>query len=306
MRESAQVSLQAELLNESEDLRSVPLDLVVGVPHFRFRDVVSPFVLEGKLWKPLEKAAPELMAQMQSGSRGGEGFINLAPGAQGDRSADGTLDLADTLTAAGSQDLFVYNLPPVTVAKGERIAVPIFDADVPCRHVYTWDVHLKRTVVATAPSAAETLTAVALDNQVRHQLELTNATKVPWTTGPAIAMEDELPLGQDLLTHTPIGGRVRIPVTVAVDARGSDSEAQTEQVPEALEWANEEYVKVSNRVQLELRNFKDESVDAEITLRFGGRADAASDGGRVSLRAPVRAKTGRTTVGAGQSTAARR
>ena len=30
-------SLQAELLNEAEDLKDVPLDIVVGVPNFRFR-----------------------------------------------------------------------------------------------------------------------------------------------------------------------------------------------------------------------------------------------------------------------------
>ena len=33
----AQVSLQAEILNEAEDLHDVPLDIVVGVPNFRFK-----------------------------------------------------------------------------------------------------------------------------------------------------------------------------------------------------------------------------------------------------------------------------
>ncbi|MDA1141175.1 MAG: hypothetical protein O3B01_21630 [Planctomycetota bacterium] len=37
----AGVSLQAEILNEAEDLKGVPIDIVVGVPHFRFKDVPS-------------------------------------------------------------------------------------------------------------------------------------------------------------------------------------------------------------------------------------------------------------------------
>ncbi len=50
-KKPATVSLQAELLNESEDLTDVPVDIVVGVPNFRFRGTPSPLVLEATLRK---------------------------------------------------------------------------------------------------------------------------------------------------------------------------------------------------------------------------------------------------------------
>ncbi len=57
------VVLQGELLNEAEDLVQVPIDLVVGVPNFRFREVVSPFVLEPALRRALAEAAPSSWAR---------------------------------------------------------------------------------------------------------------------------------------------------------------------------------------------------------------------------------------------------
>ncbi len=64
LEDTAAMALQAEILNHREDLQSVTLDLVVGVPHFRFRDVISPLSLEAKLRNTLAQAAPQLMGQM--------------------------------------------------------------------------------------------------------------------------------------------------------------------------------------------------------------------------------------------------
>ncbi|MBC7856456.1 MAG: hypothetical protein IAF94_23750, partial [Pirellulaceae bacterium] len=59
----AQVSLQAEILNEAEDLHDVPLDIVVGVPNFRFKGTPSPLVLEATMRNLLAEAAPDIMGQ---------------------------------------------------------------------------------------------------------------------------------------------------------------------------------------------------------------------------------------------------
>ena len=60
------LALQAELLNELEDIRGAPFDLVVGVPNFRFRDVASPLSLEGMMRNALAQAAPSLMGSMNN------------------------------------------------------------------------------------------------------------------------------------------------------------------------------------------------------------------------------------------------
>lgn len=282
----ASMVLQAEILNEAEDLRDVPVDIVVGVPNFRFRTIVSPLVLEKTLRDALRQAAPQIMGRNNQFSNAlftqrSREHVSRVP-AQSSNGAGGTVELPAELTAGGTQDLFVYNLPPLTLSKGERAAVHIFNADVPYRDVYTWDVRIKRRDIATAPSGSGITSPLALsNNQVWHEVELQNNTKVPWTTGAAMIMDGMQPLAQELLTYTSPGGAVRVPVTVSVDTRGSVAETELGRQLKALHWDGYHYVKIRNRAELNLANRKDVDIDVEITLRFGGKADDISEEGEV-------------------------
>jgi hypothetical protein len=283
----ARLSLQAEILNEAEDLVDVPLDLVVGVPNFRFGEVVSPFVLEPVLHHALRRTAPQLMGQTALSNasfrsragerRGGEAYEGAAAG--------GAVDLPPELTASGTQDLFVYTLPKTTILRGHRVAVPIFEATAPLRHVYTWDVEAARENTDAARPREQGASPLLLSEQrVWHQLEMDNGTTVPWTTGAALVLREGLPLGQDLLTYTPRGARTRLPLTVAVDVRGDYDEQETGRTLDALRWSNHAYARIDRRGTLVVANHKDVAVDVEVTLRVGGKATETSEGGSVDVQ----------------------
>jgi hypothetical protein len=285
----AEVSLQAEILNEAEDLIDVPIDIVVGVPNFRFKKTPSPLALESVMRNTLAQAEPTLMGQM------GNQFSNAsyasrhsersggAANAGGDGLGD--LDLSGELSGAGAQDLFVYNLPNLRLRKGDRAAVAIFTAKVPYRDVYTWDLHLQREDIATAPSSTGIDSPMKLTkNSVWHQIELTNATKMPWTTGAAIIMQGQQPLAQELLTYTSPGDLCRVPVTVSVETRGSFSEQETGRKLDDLVWDRTKYAKIDNRALLHLCNNKPAPIDVEISVTFGGRASEVSDDGKITLK----------------------
>ncbi len=287
----AKIALQAEILNEAEDLRDVPVDLVVGVPNFRFKSLVSPFSLESALRNALQQAAPQLMGQFGNNAmsnalftqRSGEWRrpVEVAPAPAG-----GNVELPAELIAAGSQDLFIYSLPRLTLARGHRAAVPIFQATAPYRDVRTWDVRLKRRDVETAPAGAGVASPLLLAaNQVWHQVEITNNTKVPWTTGAVMLMQDGRPLAQELLTYTSPGGAVRVPVTVTVDARGTFSEKETDRKLNAMTWDRWTYARIDKEATLVLDNRKGVPIDAEVACGLGGHADEASDDGTIVLDA---------------------
>ncbi len=291
----AMISLQAEILNEAEDLIDMPVDIVVGVPNFRFRTTVSPLILEKNLLNTLRTAAPNLMGQFRNdfsnslyGQRSSE-FRRDAAHANA-LAQSGSIELPGELTATGAQDLFVYNLPPMTLRKGERAAVPIFSTEVPYRDVYTWDLHLKRNDIATAPSGSGVQSPLALSqNKVWRQIELINNSNLPWTTGAAMIMQGRQPLGQELLTYTSPKDYCRVPVTVSVHTRGSFDEIETRRALKALRWSSYDYAKIYQKASLDLCNNKSETIDVEITLRFGGKADQVSHEGKASL-APYRAE----------------
>jgi len=282
----AKVSLQAELLNEAEDLNDVPLDIVVGVPNFRFKDSPSPLVLEGVLRNVLASANPML-------SNGNNAFSNAmfsqqVAGGQPVRGGGegGAINLPAELTGTGTQDLFIYSLPKLSLDKGERAAVSIFTADVPYRDLYTWGVEVQRHDIEAAPSGAGVRSPLTLSrNEVWHQIELTNTTNLPWTTGAALLVQGQQPLAQELLTYTPSKSGVRLPVTVSVETRGTFGEQETGRDLKALVWDNASYARIEKEARLRLDNHKPTPIEVEVTLRLGGRATAASHAGKIVVNA---------------------
>ncbi len=294
-KKTAQISLQAEIINEAEDLIDTPIDIVVGVPNFRFRTVTSPFTLEKVLRNALQQAAPQLMGQFRnsmSNSLFSQRTAEVGRGASRPAAVAevSDVDLPPELRASGSQDLFVYSLPALQLRKGERAAVPIFTATAPYRDVHTWDLHLTRSDVATTPSGSGVQSPLTLsETKVWRQIELTNTTNVPWTTGAAMIMDGKQLLAQELLTYTSPKGHCRVPVTVAIDVRGSYEEAEFARQLKALRWSGYDYAKIQQRTKLEVRNHKTEVISLEVTLKFGGKATEVTDEGEIVL-APYDAK----------------
>jgi hypothetical protein len=289
-KKTAAVSLQAELLNEAEDLNDVPVDIVVGVPNFRFRGTPSPLVLEATLRNALAEAAPDLMGN-SSNSLSNAMYSQRSSEfrrdqAQANPAAEGVVNLPNELTAGGAQDLFVYNLPKLTLGKSERMAVPIFSTEVPYRDLYTWDVHITKHDNDAAPSGSGTKSPLTLaKNEVWHQIVLTNSTKLPWTTGAAMIMQGNQPLAQELLTYTPPKDEVRVPVTISVDTRGSLTEKEVGRDLKSIQWDGINYARIDKEMKLDLCNNKAIDIEAEVTLRVGGKVDKASLDGDVTLGA---------------------
>ena len=287
--EMAELSLQAEILNEAEDLMEVPVDIVVGVPNFRFKTTPSPLALESVMRNALAQAEPALMGQMRNdlsnasyASRHSEHYSRAAATGNGGL---GDLELSGELSGAGAQDLFVYNLPNLRLRKGDRAAVAIFAAKVPYRDVYTWDLKLMREDTATAPGGLGVNSPLKLaSNKVWHQIELTNNTTMPWTTGPVMIMQGQQPLAQELLTYTSPKDVCRVPVTISVDTRGTFSETEKARELKALRWGNNDYAKIDTQAQLQLRNNKSSPVEIEVSVTLGGRVSGASNDGKVTLQ----------------------
>lgn len=281
--DAADLSMQAELLNEAEDLENADIHLVVGVPNFQFKDTPSPMSFETSLMNPLNTTAPALMGQMsnvmgykdRAGEKKTEGLGEPSPGMP---------NLPPQLTGEEAQDLFVYQLPRMTLRTGERAIVPITAARVPLKHVYTWDLTLGRSGAENL-SAEKHMVSIAKEarNEIWHKVELENGTQVPWTTGPAFVMEGGLPVAQELIKYTPIKGHFRLPLTVASDVIGSFTEKETGRAQGAVTLNTVHYARVSKTGTLKIVNYKAKPVIVFVTFDLPGNASEASDQGEIVL-----------------------
>jgi hypothetical protein len=301
LKAQAEIALQGEIINEIEDFRNVALDLVVGVPNFRFRETVSPLTLERQLRHALRIAEGGtgrnndvsnfmLNAQYSNAMHRTERAENAGDG--------GAISLASELAGAqGEQDLFLYSISDFSLKRGARATTPLWQSTVPLRHIYTMDIKAARTrggetivgyrgdgqhrPAGDASGVNSPLRATM--NQVWHQLELTNNSKVPWTTGAALTMRGSLPIGQDLLTYTPAGGCALLPLTVAVDLLGSFDEEELSRKPNALRVDGYDYTLVRKKGALTVSSFRKERSILRLSVGAGGKVTEASDGGTIRV-----------------------
>lgn len=284
------LALQAEILNDAEDLEGVPLHLVVGVPNFRFRDVVSPLTLEGALRGSMRASGAD--AQLLSQSLPSNILSNQEVAvAWHDRATGGGMDLAPELAATGVQDLFVYDAQPVHLPRGARATVPLWRADVPVRHLYTVDIEAERDArgnlclsSSRRPAERRTSPGHLARNDVWHRLELSNGAEAPWTTGAALMLQDGRPIAQEILGYTAPGQAALLPITVATDLRAEAVETEVGREPNAIHWAGYTWAQVTVEGRIEVRSFRTEPSRMRVRAAATGKAEGA-EGSSLEIRA---------------------
>lgn len=299
---NADLSLTGEVINDAEDVADAAFDLVVGVPSFRFKDTVSPLTLQAALAgaaaaqeraygaRRSDALRSQAFSNMTSNSFRNEAEAEPAAAATG-----GALLAAPELATDALQDLYLYSLPSVTLRRGERTALALWETSVPVRHVYSAELAVvrhargegqtarsRREATLAADAGPRVLGATGLV-PVWHDLELTNATKVPWTTGAALVTRGPLPIAQNLLGYTSPGVTSRLPLTVAVDVASRWAEEELEREARAVVHQNVTLAVVRKRGTLTVTNRRATPSAVLATLSTGGRVEVASDGGRVTL-----------------------
>ncbi len=291
--DKADISLQGEILNEAEDISGAAIDLVVSVPNFRFKTTPSPLALEQVLRSSLSAAAPGLMgaSSVASQSYAMSSFSNRASehlqGGAGE--GGGIAALAPELGAGAQADMFVYSARTLSLKKGARATIPLWDSSVVLRNIYTLDMKIARDsrsgyAVERSSMAQPSRSPLKLsENEVWHQFELANSGNVPWTTGAALIMRGNVPLGQELLTYTPLGGKTLLPVTVAINMCGSIKEEELARQQNAMTWDGYQYALVRKKATITVSNFRTEKSVTRVTVAIGGKAEKPSNEGIVKL-----------------------
>jgi hypothetical protein len=271
--DTAVMSAKAEVINEVEDLKGVTLQLVTGFPNLQFADVPSPLSLKldlaqffQYLVRPPEQRPPVTANVMTQSVVYRPAPTPALPGYQAAAAGGET-----------AEDLFLYPIKEVTLAKGEVGYFPLFSASIPYQHVYQWTVpdYVRRSdSYAEAEGRAETRAKPA--EVVWHTLRLQNTTDLPWTTAPAMTVAQGQVLGQDTLTYTPARGSVTLKVTQAVGIGAWQEENEVQRERQAVQFYGRAYDRVTIEGKLRVHNYKGEPVSLEVTKTFSGELKSST------------------------------
>jgi hypothetical protein len=269
----ARISAQAAVINEACDLNDVTVQLVTGFPNLQFADVVSPLALK-------EDLAQFLLALVRGQSERGRVPVMsnvMVQSMEYSGRAGGELMPAYGAAEAGkvAEDLFVYPVKKVHLAKGQVGYLPLFTESVPYKHIYQWKMPDYINEEERYSYEQRQRERSEPDEQVWHCLRLENTTKVPWTTAPAETVQDGLLLGQDTLNYTAVSGQATLRITQAVNVKAEQRELETDRKRDTLQLYGDHFDLITVEGKLSVSNFQQKAITVEITKTLSGEVKSS-------------------------------
>lgn len=275
----ASVRLQATMVNDLVDLEGATVNLVVGVPKFAFADMVDPIALQQQAAQVAQAAS---RAQQQRFSNFLSNSIQTQVAGFNLRGGAGETEQGPEVGEGEStEDLFVFPVENVTLAKGERLVVPVAEFRVPYRDAYRLDVPMAPPMQYQQRLNDQRVLELARElaaPKVAHVLRLTNTTSGPFTTAPALVLTGGRVLAQGHMKYTPRGAAADLEINAAVDV-GVDVEEHEAGRDEGVELRDDRYARIQLEGTVSLQNGKAEPVEVEVVRRVMGRIDEVGQDG---------------------------
>jgi hypothetical protein len=273
----AKLELEAMLVNNLTDLKNSDVYFVVGVPSFLFQNEVSPLSLN---------TAFSGVADGYGRDRGANLSNAIMTQQSSEIEMDDRKDISPTSpdeeksTSFSAEQLYLYQVNQLNLKKGERTSLRLFSLTVPCSEVFEWTID-----DATQPDNGSSPTITQpLTNKVWYGLRLKNTTGMPWTTAPAISFREWKPLGQNLLSFTPIGGDNILRVTPATEVIGTHKLEEKLREPKELRYSGStyDYDLVTVEGTIKVKNVKKQPIELVLTRNVSGEVVSTTDNGKIS------------------------
>jgi hypothetical protein len=281
----AKLELEAMLINELADLNNSEIYFVVGVPSFLFQETMSPL--------SMNTAFAGVSSYFQTAKRDGYAnaisaqYASVADSSSRESAKDPapTLQNEEQLSSLSAEQLFLYKADQIALKKGERASLRLFSLTVPASEVFEWTISdPPQTGNEYSNSSNQPPRIQDLSSGIWYALKLKNQTGMPWTTAPALSFREWKPIGQNLLSFTPIGGENILRVTPATEIIGTHRLEEKERTRRQLQYSGStyEFDLVTIEGTIKLRNVKKQPAEIVITRNVLGEVISATDGGAIS------------------------
>ncbi|PKP17737.1 MAG: hypothetical protein CVU05_14990 [Bacteroidetes bacterium HGW-Bacteroidetes-21] len=272
---NAVVTLRATLINDAEDLNNAAVSFVVGVPNFKYNNILSPLCSTDALTTFLGS----LNGYSTSGGTGRFDNNVMANAMLAQSYNSNNYDepspeyTVDVFSAEGTnnEDLFFYDFSGVSLKKGGRASYEILTAKLAYEHIYEVEIARNSDLYFNGKSAYDNTTTA---NSVWHSIKFTNTTKMPFTTGSAMVVDKEnnitSPVSQDMMKYTPMGGESFLKITVSPDINVKDKEIEIERQAKAKKQGSQYYDLITVEGKIKVKNYKDKEVKLNVKRQIFG------------------------------------
>ena len=274
----ARLKLQAEVVNNAEDIEKADVNFVVGVPNFKYAN--NPAILI----PPIVKQIVEKTRSNTDNFNYGNMFSNAIHSSYDFNSDNSDLDNVNTVVVSGiqsdaSEDFYFYNIKDISLEKGGRAHFPLFTVPVKIKHLYEANLSTRgEQGYRRYTNNPNFLFGIEYCN-VSHSIEIKNNSKNPFTTGSVMVIDGKTqrPLIEDLIKYTAIGQSSYIKLAESPDIRVEEQEKIIDSKLENKKWGNYTY-KYLLTVQSEvvIVNSKKQDIEMVVHKNITGKCKTAT------------------------------
>jgi len=289
----AEITLEAVLLNDVEDIQNAEVSFVVGYPNFVCADVYSPLMVQQSVADFVKALTTGRSAMSSRGYAGAMSqsvaYNSAAYDSYGDRTSTWSPETAyntgQAMPGESNEDLYFYRQQKVTLKKGDRARYTVFTSSVPYEHVYLWEIPDSaslddRGYARDSGSSGNRSTGDDKSEQVWHSLRLENTTTQPWTTAPAFTVNGSMPMAQDILKYAPPKGKTDLRLTLATDVRAEQSQIEASRTNAQI--GSSQFDEVTVNGKLKVKNLKPSDIKLSVHKQLVGEVSECSDNGKIT------------------------
>ncbi len=254
---SGRLTLRGTLLNLDERLVDANVVFVVGAPSLVNRGSVDD-LLQGFLsgqpgtllgtkidfisYDPTDNALVRQDAEKKAAEAPRPGAF--ARGTGGGFGGGGA-----PVTSDETGELQYYTKPNFTLRPGERAMATIFEIEIPVDPLFEWD---------------------ADGEKVEYILTLDNKSSQPFTTGPVFVVEEQRPVGQQMVQYTAPGGKTELRLAQGIGLKVEKTETELKR-GDPFKIGEESWLPITLRGELTLENFRKEPAEVRVFRTLIGK-----------------------------------
>lgn len=278
---NAHLKLEATVVNDITDLKDVTLNLVVGVPSFSFKGNVDPISLQqvavaiaNRMRGSFSANALSNAIMTQTASFADEERSQIAP------------EQPTVSGAEKNEDLFVFTVKHVTLRKGQRMVLPVYESDLKYKDVYTLSIPFTpppEIVQHFNQNQQSEIERMLQAPKYMHKIRVLNKSDYPLTTAPALLLKNERVIAQGMMKYTPIGSSDDLELTTAVDLKLKKQDKETQRTPNAVTWQGDQYGRVDLTGTISTTNYGTQAADIEVVRYVLGKTGTADHEGKTQM-----------------------
>lgn len=282
---NAHLKLQATIVNDLVDLKDANVHLVVGVPTFSFKDQTDPLSLQ----QTLASVAARTPSTYYAANALSNSIMSQTAAYAAEADASTPASAGEQPGVSGTEkneDLFVFTVKHVTLNKGQRMALPVYETELKYKDVYTLTVPFSppsEIVQVFNQSQQSEVDKLMRAPKFMHKIRISNKSDYPLTTAPALLLRNDKVIAQGMMKYTAAGGSEDLALTTAVDLKVKKQDHETKRTPNAAAWQNEQYGRVDLAGTISTTNYGKDPADIEVTRYVLGKTGTADHEGKLQM-----------------------